>query len=716
MSQTSETHTFRRGAGATCFNPNVPPAGKRDWILGLVLVFAIIIAYQPAWNGLPIWDDNAHITQPALRPLQGLARIWMQPGASQQYYPFVHGVFWVEHRLWGDATLGYHLVNILLHAFSALLLARILRQLEVPGAWLAATIFALHPVQVESVAWISELKNTLSGAFYLGSALAYLEFDRKRGPKPYLVALGLFILGLLSKTVIATLPAALLLVFWWKRGRLSWQQDVRPLIPFFLAGIAAGLFTAWMERTFIGAQGREFDFTFIERFLIAGRAIWFYLGKLFWPAELIFIYPRWNVSQAVWWQYLFPAAGLLLLTVLWKLRQRCRGPLVALLYFAGTLFPALGFFNVYPFRFSFVADHFQYLAGIGPITLASASIVWLAVFFKRRRPRLEMVLWVGLLLALGTLSWRQARVYRSVEALWTDTLHKNPNCGMAHDYLGITLFGTGQVDEAIAHFQKAIEIDSNDDMAHNNLGKVSLQTGRADEAIAHFQKAIEINPDSLEAHYNLGNALLQVGRVDEAIAHFQKAIEINPNNAEAHNNLGNVFLQVGRVDEARAHYQRAVEINPNSVEAHYNLGNAFLQVGRVDEAMAYYQRAVEINPNDAEAHSNLGNAFLQVGRVDEAMAHYQRAVEIDPNHAEVYNNLGTALRQVGRVDEAIVHYQKAIEINPNFAQAYYNLSLVLRQAGRVDEAMKTAQRALELAIDQNNKMLADMLRKEIGAY
>ena len=484
----------------------------------------------------------------------------------------------------------------------------------------------------------------------------------------------------------------------------------------FLAGIAAGLFTAWMERTSIGAQGREFDFTFIERFLIAGRAIWFYLGKLFWPAELTFIYPRWHVSQAVWWQYLFPAAGLLLLTVLWKLRQHCRGPLVALLYFAGTLFPALGFFNVYPFRFSFVADHFQYLAAIGPITVASAGIVWLAVFFKWRSHWLELVLWVGLLLALGTLSWRQARIYRSIETLWTDTLQKNSNCGMAHNHLGITLFGAGQVDEAAVHFQKAIEIDSNDDMAHNNLGKVFLQTGRAAEAIAQFQKAIEIHSDSLEAHYNLGNALLQAGRVDEAIAQYQKAIEINPNDAEAHNNLGNVFLQMGRVDEAMAHYQRAVEINPNSVEAHYNLGNAFFQMGRVDEAMAHYQRAVEIAPNDAEAHSNLGNALLQMGRVDEAMAHYQRAIEINPNQAEVHNNLGTALRQVGRVDEAIIHYQKAVEINPNFAQACYNLSLVLRQAGRVDEAVKTAQRALELATDQNNKMLADMIRKEIGAY
>ena len=285
----------------------------------------------------------------------------------------VHSVFWVEHKLWGDATLGYHLVNILLHAFSALLLLKILRQLEISGAWLAAAIFALHPVQVESVAWISELKNTLSGVFYLGSALIYLNFDQTRRLKFYVAALVLFGLGLLSKTVIATLPAALLVVFWWQRGKLSWKQDVRPLLPFFLAGVVMGLFTAWVERKFIGAEGKVFDLTLLERMLIAGRVVWFYLGKLFWPAGLVFIYPRWEVSGTVWWQYLFPAATLLLLAGLWAWRRRNRGPLAALLFFVGTLFPALGFLNVYPFRYSFVADHYQYLAGLGVITVVSAG-------------------------------------------------------------------------------------------------------------------------------------------------------------------------------------------------------------------------------------------------------------------------------------------------------------------------------------------------------
>jgi hypothetical protein len=250
----------------------------RGWLWGLLLVIATFVAYQAAWNGKPIWDDAAHLTYPELRSWSGLVRIWTVPGTTQQYYPLTSTVFWVEAKFWGDSTLGYHLVNILLHATAALLLLTILRTLQVPGAGLAAAIFALHPVQVESVAWISELKNTFSGVFFFGSALAYLRFDRTRNKAVYVGALVLFVLGLLAKTVIATLPAALLVVFWWQRGKLSWKQDVLALIPFFAAGITAGLFTSWMERQVIGAQGSGFNFSLVERCLIAGRAIWFYLA------------------------------------------------------------------------------------------------------------------------------------------------------------------------------------------------------------------------------------------------------------------------------------------------------------------------------------------------------------------------------------------------------------------------------------------------------
>src|ERR1700733_4320567 len=254
---------------------------RRYWLWAFLLLTVTTLAYRPAWNGTPIWDDDAHLTKPALRSLEGVARIWTQPGATQQYYPLVHTLFWIEHRLWGDWSTGYHLLNILLHCTSALLLVRLLRQLEIPGAWLAAGIFARHPIQVESVAWMSELKNLLSGVFYFGSLLAYLKFDRSRNLAFYVTALVIFALGLMSKTVIATLPAVILVIFWWKRGKLSLTDDLLPLVPFFLLGTAAGLFTAWAERTLIGAEGSDFHYSFIERVLIAGWAIWFYINKFF---------------------------------------------------------------------------------------------------------------------------------------------------------------------------------------------------------------------------------------------------------------------------------------------------------------------------------------------------------------------------------------------------------------------------------------------------
>ena len=229
----------------------------------------------------------------------------MQPGATEQYYPLVHSVFCLEYLAWGDSPLGYHLVNILLHIISALLLVMLLRRLAIPGAWLAAMIYALHPVQVESVAWITELKNSLSTVFFLGAILAYMKFDLKRGWKGYSVAWGLFVLGLMSKTAIVPLPLALLAILWWKRGRLVLKRDVAPVIPFLLAGMATGIVTVWVERTFVGTQGGKFVFPIVERCLIAGRAFWFYLSKIFWPADLMFIYPRWNINQGIWWQYLF---------------------------------------------------------------------------------------------------------------------------------------------------------------------------------------------------------------------------------------------------------------------------------------------------------------------------------------------------------------------------------------------------------------------------
>jgi tetratricopeptide (TPR) repeat protein len=644
-----------------------PKLFQSDWIFGFIILVFFLTAYQPAWNGKPLWDDDKHITQTDLRSVSGLIHIWTQLGATQQYYPLVHSVFWLEYHLWGDSPLGYHLFNILLHFFSALLLVCILRFLMIPGAWFVAAIFALHPVHVESVAWISELKNTMSGVFFLSAALAYLHFNRDKKGILYVIALGLFILGLMSKSVIATLPASLLVVFWWQRGRVDWKNEVLPLVPFFVIGIAYGIFTAWVERKFIGAEGSDFTFTIIERCLIAGRAVWFYLSKIAWPMNLIFIYPRWNVNQAIWWQYLFPLATLLLSVFLWILRKHWRAPLAAMLYFAITLFPALGFFNVYPFRYSFVADHFQYLAFIGPVVL----FVGMGSAISVLKGRARVFICIMVLLILGFLTWRQSRLYADIEGFYRTIISKNPNCYMAY----------------------------------NNLGVLRIKEGSIGEAISLFRKSLEIKINS-ESHYNLGKALSQNGRTDEAIDHYQKALEINPNHSQAHNNLGNIFLQIGRRGEAILQFRKALEINPNYSEAHNNLGNALIQTGQKGEAISHFQKALEINPNYAEPHNNLGNVLFQTGQRSEAITHFHRALEINPNYAEAYNNLGNALFQTGHVEEAIANFSKALEINPDKISTLKNLAIAYVRIGKINDAIPLVEKALALAKYNGDEALA----------
>jgi len=602
----------------------------------------------------------------------------------------------VEHRLWGDATLGYHLLNILLHATAALLLLKTLRTLQIPAAGLAAAIFALHPVQVETVAWISELKNTLSAVFYFGSALAYLRFDRTGNKAAYAIALVLFALGLMAKSVIAILPVALLIVFWWQRGKLSWKQDVLRLLPFFAVGLAAGLFTSWVEKHFINAHGSEFNFSILERFLIAGRAICFYLGKLFWPADLIFSYPRWKISQSIGWQYLFPAAVLVLLGALWVLQRWARGPLAALLFFIATIFPALGFFDVYPFKYSFVADHFQYLACIGPIVAASVGIHALFRRFRERRLVWERAFCAMLLAALCLLTWRQSRMYADIETLWQTTIARNPDCWLAFNDLGAVLYDKGQADQAIVLFQKSLAIQPNNAETHNNLGAALDKKGQLDEAVLQFQNAVALRPDFAEAHRNLGDILLRKGQVDEALLQFEKAVTLRPDIAKAHRNLGDALLGKGRMDEAIVQFEEALKLDPAENKARYDLGIALLQKGQLDDALLQFQQEAALRPDFAETQNNLGYCLFQKGRLEEAVTHLRKALEIRPDYAEAHYNLGNALLQKGQADEAIVQFQKMLALQPGIAVAHNSLGKALLQKARLNEAILQFQKALTL--------------------
>ena len=576
---------------------------KRDWFFCLLLAVVTMLAYHPAWHGGVLWDDDAHIGGPELRTLDGLRRIWFVPRTTQQYYPLLHTSYWLQQKLWGDSITGYHIVNLLLHIGCVVLVLRIVRFLRIPGAELAATIFALHPVNVETVAWIAERKNTLSGVFALAATLWYLRFDENRSRRSYALALGLFLLGLLSKTAIVTLPLALLVIFWWKRGAISWRRDVVPLIPFFFFSAAAGLMTRWVEYGNIGYRARMLDLSLLDRCLIAGRAFWFYLWKLLWPSNLMFVYPRWEISAAVPWQYIFPLAVLVLLGILWSLRRWSRTPLAGVLVYMVLLLPSLGFANIYFFLYSFVADHWQYLACLGIITPCASGIVLLATRLKSGYAWLEpgVTLVIGGVLFL--LTWQQSRMYNNAETLYRTTIAHNPACWLAYDHLVDILYQTNRIPEAMNLFKDELRIKPA--VAHYSLGNALLRKGRTSEAIDQFTEALRINPDYAEAHNNLGYALLATGRTSAAIEQCKEALRIDPTYALAHDNLGNALAQTGRASEAIDHYKQTLRMNPNSADAHSNLGAALALMGRISEAIEELKAAVRINPNNIDARNNL---------------------------------------------------------------------------------------------------------------
>jgi protein O-mannosyl-transferase len=580
--------------------PSGPEVISFKQLAGFAGIFlATWLAYLPGLHGGLVWDDAAHVTPRDLRSFHGLWRIWFELGATQQYYPLLHSAFWMEHRLWGGALLGYHLVNVFQHAICACLLVLIVRYLKLPGAWLAGFIFALHPVCVEAVAWISEQKDTLSGVFYLASALVYLHFDRDRKRSQYFWALVLFVLALLCKTVTATLPAALLVVFWWQRGGLDWRRDVRPLLPWFVIGAGSGLFTAWVEATFIGAKGAGYDLTLAQHFLLIGRVLCFYAAKVVWPFNLLFSYPHWQLDPTVWWQYLYPFAVIVVLAGLIALARRKdaavqRGPLAGFLFFAGTLFPVLGFLHVFPFKYSYVADHFQYLAMLGIIV----PVAWLIAQISLHIPKVASAAIAFFVVAiLGVSTWRQAALYHDPETLYRATLAGNPKSWMTHNNLGIYL---------------------------------AEKPGRLDDAIAEFEATIRIRPDHMKAHMNLGNALMdKPGRLADSIAEYHIALQLDPNYAPAHDNLGVALMQMpGSLPEAITEFETAVRLRPNDARTHEMLGIGLSQTpDKLPEAIAEFQEALRIEPGNADLYIDLGDALAKIPeRRQEAIAQYEAAL------------------------------------------------------------------------------------------
>ena len=662
------------------------------FIFALVLAAVTIFAYWPAWNGGLLWDDDVYITNNELLTApDGLRRIWFSLDSPSQYFPLVYTTFRIEHAVWGLDPTGYHWVNLLLHIANALLVWLVLARLKVPGAWLAGAIFALHPVQVESVAWITERKNVLMGFFFLLTLLAWVAFLDEKTKRPWLyygLALILYLLALSAKTTACTLPVALFLILWLQKKRISWER-IFEINPFFVLGIASGLLAIWWERYHQGTSRAIFTFLSpIERVLVASRAIWFYLSKLAWPSNLTFIYPRWDIAPTHLLNYAWLLTGVLVCGAIYFLRRyvgRCVE--VAAAFFIATLSPVLGFIMLYTFRYTFVADHYQYLACIGPIALASAGLINLADVSKNSRTLIFSVA-LCVVALLATLTWRQAAMYGNIETLWRTTLSRNPNCWMAHNNLGIVLFEKGQLDDAIAH----------------------------------YRTTLQMQPNFWDADYNLGTALLGKGQVDEAIFHCDKAVSMQPNDPDAQVALANALLQKRRIDDAIAHYQKAVAIRPDYFLARYGLGHALLEGGKFDAAIEHSRAALLIQPNNADCHTILAIALDEEGQSVEAVKHYEKALQISPQSVSALNNLAWLLATGSNASlrngaRAIQLARQADQLSGGTnALVLRTLAAAYAEAGQFGKAIESARTAMQLGRSQRADSLVTELQQQIALY
>jgi len=620
------------------------------------LIVLTVVTYLPAMRAGWIWDDDYYVTHNLnLRSAGGLHDLWFRLGAVPQYYPVTHTTFWIEYHIWGLRPAGFHIDNILLHAASAVMLWILLLKLRIPGAWVAAAIWAVHPINVESVAWVTERKNVLSGFFYFAAMLAYLRaglgrrisdlnteentapvshpLPSSRFPLLYFLSLLLFAGALLSKSVTASLPAAILVLIWWKRGRIE-RRDLWPLIPMFVMGLAMSRLTAYMERVYVGAAGTGFGLSWIQRLLIAGRAVWFYAAKIVWPARLTFIYPSWTVDPSVLWQWMFPTAAVALVIALWCARRKIgRGPLAAILFFGGTLVPALGFVNILPMRYSFVADHFQYLAGVGLIAL------FVSVTSNQLGRSLGRVLACIVLVALSIAAMVRESAFMNLNALLVDTLEKNPRGSMPNNNYAMLLLNGGKLEEARRHLLTAIASDPHNFEAITNLGAVDEREGNPSAAIKQYEAAIAIEPKYAPAQVNLARLLAARGDTKQAMAHVDAAISANPRYMPAYRVRAALLLANGQLDAATAGLQAASDIDQGDADVQVDLSRLLMLKGDWAAASKAVDAALQIDPQNASAWNNEGAILEHAGDLAGAARAYQRALQLRPDWLPAQRNV-----------------------------------------------------------------------------
>jgi tetratricopeptide (TPR) repeat protein len=685
------------------------------WLVLVLLVLVTMALYWPVtrYDFINL-DDSAYVTENS-HVQHGLTRdnvVWAFTNLEAGFWhPLTWLSYLLDYQTYGLRPGGFHLTNLLLHAASTILLFLALRRMT-GAVWrsaLVAALFALHPLHVESVAWIAERKGLLSTFFFMLALWAYAGYVEKaegqtlpagrQGLKAkgwYGLALLFFILGLMSKTMVVTLPVVLLLLDWWPLHRLqlsSLGRRVWEKLPFFACSLVCGILTVYAEKG-AGALSSGAECPFGGRIANAILSYARYLLQTVWPANLAVIYPYPN-TIAVW--SMAGAAALLLIISAIALRMARHRPCIAVgwLWYLVTLLPVIGLIQV---GIHASADRYTYIPLIGVfVSLVWGIGDWLERF--KYRTAIAVVLGAAALFLCGLNSARQLRYWKNGVLLFSHAIEVTENNYFVRKGLGIALATKGQIDEAIRQFQEVIRLKPDDTEAHYNLGIALARKGQTEEAIRQFQEAIRLKPDYTKAHYNLGDALARKGQTDEAIRQFQEAIRLKPDDAEAHNNLGTALARKGQTEEAIRQYQEAIGLKPDNAEAHYNLGNILFKKDQTDEAIRQFQEAIRLTPDYAEAHYSLGNALGRKGQIEEAIRQYQEVIRLNPEYADAHYNLGSALLTKGQIEEAIHQFREVIRFKPDDAEAHNNLGTALGKKGQTEEAISQFQEVIRLKPD-----------------
>jgi tetratricopeptide (TPR) repeat protein len=666
--------TSKVEVGLTSFPAAFP---WRLLLQALVLVAAGVWIYAPSLTGSGLWDDDVLVTTNFnLHSLHGLYEIWFNVFWTD-YWPMSWTLFWVEWHLWGNALLGYHIVTLALHLIDGLLVWRLLGRVGVRWGWLGGLIFVVHPLGVETVAWISETKNTFSVLVFLLAVEAWLDFDEGWRPGYYL-SVFLYLVAMLCKSSVIMMPFVLLLYGWWKHGRVGWADLVR-VVPYFAIALVLGLISFYMQNrnpASIGANAIPY-MTPLHRLVGVGVEVFFYLGKFLAPANLLPIYPRWTLNPPTLLEWLALPALAAIAWIIWRWRGKdwSRHVILGAGFFLLMGLPTFGLATMLYLRISRVADHFVYLPMIGLIGL---TVVGLEAVCARLPFLARPVIPLALAAALAVFAWEghtYAGYFVDQTTLWVYTVQRNPDAWPAQNDLGLDMLNQGKFAEAEAHFREALRVLPDYAEAHNNLGLVYLREGlRGTVPTGRIEQAVPISPGHPSPPVAAPGA-----EMSQAANEFRQALQIKPNYDDARNNLA-LALQNSGSSGVIDQYEQSLQARPDDIDTRNDLGLALLQAGRVPEATVQFQQVLKTKPDYIDARNNLGLALLQSGHAPEAIKQFQQALRIKPDFAEAHNNLGLALVQVGRLSEAIGHYKQALHFKPDYTDARNNLFLAQQQA------------------------------------